>query len=163
MQTSNMKRLLLFLILTLGCSLCFSQQPQQSKHNGHSHGNRPNFERFIEDRVRFVTQVMELEPADSIKFVPLYKDMLKEKGELMFKRPRQRIRKDQQYPDSVYTKAAESEIEFKVEDAKIELKYLYKFQTILTPKQVFSWIQAEKMFISSFMQKGKEHRQESKK
>lgn len=153
-----MKRLFLSFILALGCMLSYAQQPQH-QHSGY----RANFEKFLEDRVRFVTHIMELNPADSVKFVPLYKEMLKEKGELMFKRPRQRIRKNQQYPDSVYLKAAESEVEFKVEDAKIELKYLYKFESFLTPKQVYSWILAEKMFIGSFMQKEREHRQAPKK
>ena len=153
-----MKRLFLSFTLALGCMLSYAQQPQH-QHSGH----RANFEKFLEDRVRFVTHIMELNPADSVKFVPLYKEMLKEKGELMFKRPRQRIRKNQQYPDSVYLKAAESEVEFKVEDAKIELKYLYKFESFLTPKQVYSWILAEKMFIGSFMQKEREHRQAPKK
>ena len=55
------------------------------------------------------------------------------------------------------------EIEFNFEDAKIEKKYLQKFQEILTPKQVFSWIQAENKFIGSFMQKGRGHRQEAQK
>lgn len=153
-----MKRLFLSFILALGCMLSYAQQSQH-QHSGY----RANFEKFLEDRVRFVTHIMELNPADSVKFVPLYKEMLKEKGELMFKRPRQRIRKNQQYPDSVYLKAAESEVEFKVEDAKIELKYLYKFESFLTPKQVYSWILAEKMFIGSFMQKEREHRQAPKK
>ena len=158
MQTfKNMKRLFLTIILVIGCSVAFAQE--QPKHKGH----RPNFEKFLKDRVSFVTHAMELDAADSVKFVPLYLEMLKEKGELMFKRPRQRIRPDQEYPDSVYTKAAESEIEFNFEDAKIEKKYLHKFQEILTPKQVFSWIQAEKKFIGSFMQKGRGHRQEAQK
>ena len=74
-----MKRLFLTIILVIGCSLTFAQE--QPKHKGH----RPNFEKFLKDRVSFVTRAMELDAADSVKFVPLYLEMLKEKGELMFK------------------------------------------------------------------------------
>lgn len=145
-----MKRYLLSLIMFLICVICFAQTQGQRR----GPGQRPNFDKYVEDRIAFVTKVMGLAPADSSKFVPLYKNMLKEKGELMFKRPHQRIMPNQQYPDSVYNNAAIGEIEYKLEDAKIEKKYLEQYQKFLTPKQVFSWIQAEKLFIGSFMRGG---------
>lgn len=155
MLISNMKRLL-FSILFIFCAVVvYAQQPERGHGPSPRPGQRPNFEKYLQDRVSFVTKVMGLAPADSAQFVPLYREMLKEKGELMFKRPRQRIRIDRQYPDSVYQKAAEGEINYKLEDAKIEMKYLEKFEKFLSPKQVFGWIQAEKMFIGSFMRNEK--------
>lgn len=146
-----MKRLLFSILFVLCAVAVYAQQPERGHGPGPRQGQRPNFEKYLQDRVSFVTKVMGLAPADSAQFVPLYKEMLKEKGELMFKRPRQRIRPDRQYADSVYQIAAEGEIKYKLEDAKIEMKYLEKFEKFLSPKQVFGWIQAEKMFIGSFM------------
>lgn len=147
-----MKRLILSILMVLICVISFAQP--QGQRRGPGPGQRPNFDKYVQDRIAFVTKVMGLAPADSAKFVPLYKDMLKEKGELMFKRPHQRILPNQQYADSVYNNAAIGEIEYKLEDAKIEKKYLEQYQKFLTPKQVFSWIQAEKLFIGSFMRGG---------
>lgn len=144
-----MRKLFLLLTLTLCCSVCFAQSQNVQRQGRGTH--RPNFEKYLEDRVSFVTKVMQLSPADSVKFVPVYKEMLKEKGDLMFKFHHVRIRPNQQYADSTYTNVALAEAQYKIEDAKCDMKYIEKFQKILTPKQVYSYTVAEKMFVGSFM------------
>lgn len=138
----------------------FAQQP---RHNhGQNNGQMPNFEKFIEDRVAFVTKAMALSEKDSIKFVPIYKEKLKAKGELMKRSRPTMILPNNTYPDSIYTKAALQETTYKLEDAKIDMEYLKKFQKILTPQQVFGYVQAEKMFVGSFMHGGNPHQNKPK-
>ena len=144
-----MKKILLsFILIICGISV-FAQQPQ-----GRQRREMPNFDKYLQDRIAFVTGVMKLDPADSIKFVPLYKEKLKAKGELMMNSRHYRIMPNQQYADSIYTNAAMAETQYKIDDAKIDMEYLKKFEKVLTPKQLFSYQQAEKMFIGSFMHGG---------
>lgn len=143
-----MKKLCLTLVLIISC-LSLSAQPGRQ---GRGRGQMPNLEKYLEDRISFVTKAMHLDPADSIKFVPLYKEKLKAKGESMFKNhSRQRIMPNQEYADSVYINAVMAEAQYKIDDANIDMEYLKKFEKILTPKQLFRYIQAEKMFVGSFM------------
>lgn len=146
-----MRKILLAIILTLACATGFAQG---QGHRPGGQGHRPNFEKFTEDRISFVTRFMQLSEADSIKFVPVYKEMLKEKGELMFKYHKTRIRPNQQYDDATYTEVAMNEADYKIEDAKCDKKYLEKFQKILTAKQVYSYTVAERMFVGQFMGHG---------
>lgn len=144
-----MKKILFTLILFIGCIMVYAQQPQRPQRP--QRGQMPNFEKYLEDRISFVTGVMKLSAADSVKFVPLYKEKLKAKGELMMKSHHYRIMPNQQYPDSIYTNAAMAETQYKIDDAKIDMEYLKKFEKVLTPKQLFTYQQAEKMFVGSFM------------
>lgn len=159
----NMKKIFLLFVMLIGCSSLIAQQHSQDGPHRHGADHRPNFEKFLSDRIAFVTKAMSLSQEDSVKFVPVYKEKLKAKGDLMFKsRPKTRIIPGQEYPDSVYLNVALREAQYKIDDAKIDMEYLKKFEQILTPKQVFKYVQAEKMFVGSFMQGG-DSRQRSNK
>ena len=139
------------LILMLSCMTLMAQNPQNHQR---PQRQAPNMEKYLQDRTDFVIGKMKLSPADSIKFVPIYKEKLKAKGNLMTNSRPPHIHPGKEYADSVYMKAVEMETNYKVEDAKIDQEYNKKFSQILTPKQLFIYMQAEKQFIGSFMHRG---------
>lgn len=156
---TNMKHIVLTLSLLMITFMSFAQKP----NNGQKRHERPNMEKFLEDRTNFVVSKMKLSAEDSIKFVPIYKEKLKAKGELMMKSRPPHIIPGQEYADSVYMKAVELETNYKIEDAKIDEAYNKKFAKILSAKQLFIYLQAEKMFVGSFMHRNRPHKGDAKK
>lgn len=147
-----MKKYLFTILLCFAAIMSASAQRPQGRPGGRPNGGQmPNFEKFLQDRISFVTKAMKLSADDSIKFAPIYKEKLKAKGELMLKYRHQRIAPNREYADTTYTNAAIAETEYKIEDAKVDMSYLVRFQSILTPKQLYDYIQAEKRFVGSFM------------
>lgn len=164
MQNFNLNVMRHLLVLISLCFFTMSFAQQQPK--GPRGGQMPNFEKYMNDRIDFVVQKMQLSPSDSVKFVPLYKEKLMAKGDLMIKSRPSFIKPDQEYPDSVYLNAVNRELNYQVEDARIDQEFSKKFEKILTPKQLFIYQQAEKMFIGSFMHRngpGRGKRGEQKK
>lgn len=121
--------------------------------------HRPNPERFIDDKVQFIVRQMNLPAADSLRFVPIYRELQKEKFALMKKRTasvhdlRRRLGKSPEgsIPDSLFLKAVEDEYQYNIEDAKLESAYLEKFRAVLSPRQLYDYLRAEKRFKRNFM------------
>lgn len=149
----------------LGLCLLFlvvATLPAQSSKNNAKDGrpsHRPNPERFIEDKVQFIVRQMNLPAADSLRFVPIYRQLQKEKFALMKKRMasvhdlRRRLGKSPkgEIPDSLFLKAIEDEYQYNIEDAKLESVYLEKFKAMLSPRQLYDYSRAEKRFKRNFM------------
>lgn len=146
------------------CLLLFAVAvlPAQSLKNNAKDGrppHRPNPERFIDDKVRFIVCQMNLSAADSLRFVPIYRQLQKEKFDLMKKRTasvhdlRRRLGKSPEanIPDSLFLKAVEDEYLYNIEDAKLESAYLEKFRAVLSPRQLYDYSRAEKRFKRNFM------------
>lgn len=155
-----MKKSLLMLCLSLVTSIgamCFAQTEQSGdKKNLH-----PSFEEFMAQRTHFFIQEMKLNDADSAKFVGVYKNLMKDKGELMHKYHVDRevwrkIRSGESLPDSIYVRLVNNDAKMQVEDAQLELQYVEHLSKVLTPKQVFEYRQAEKKFRSNFMRHGRQ-------
>ncbi len=152
-----MKKSLLMLCLALMASIgavCYAQ-PQEGKGNKNHHAS---FEEFMAQRTHFFIQEMKLNDADSAKFVGVYKNLMKEKGELMRKyyidrENWRKIRNGETLPDSIYSRMVENDAKMQVEDAQLELQYVDHFSKVLTPRQVFDYRQAEKKFRSNFMRR----------
>lgn len=145
-----MKHFVLAVCLMLSALTAAPALAQEGK--GDSRRQKPSFEQFMADKTRFLMAEMQLPAADSAKFVPLYRQMMKAKGQLMRKyRPQRglarRHKSGEAIPDSVYQKAVFDDITLRIEDAKLEQEYLHKFAKVLTPKQLYSYQLAEKRFI----------------
>ena len=66
------------------------------------------------------------------------------------------IKKNKEATDLEYEKLAEAQFEQKAREAKIELKYLKEFKTILTPRQLIKLKKAERDFSRELMKKHQE-------
>lgn len=119
---------------------------------------RPSFEQFMAEKIRFLVQEMKLNASDSANFVVVYQQLQKEKGDLMRKyhsnrEIARRIRSGETMPDSLYLKIVMSDAQLQVEDAQLEKTYLEKLSKVLTAKQLYEYQWAERKFRNSFMQR----------
>jgi len=153
------RRLCLIVCLWAVVFTILPAQPQENGFKGPKPPHRPNPERFIQDKICFIVREMRLSAADSLRFVPIYKQLQKDKFLLMKQRTasthdlRRRLSKspDAEIQDSIYLKVVEDEYRYNIEDAQLESAYLEKFKKILSPRQLYSYSRAEKRFKSRFM------------
>ena len=154
-----MKKFLSVLLVLMAAMVSFSvyaQKPQEHKpQSGHE---RQSFEQFMASKTRFLVQEMKLEAADSVRFVEVYQQLMKDKGALMHRYHQNRdvmhrIRKGEVVADSVYTRLVNDEAALQVEDAQLEQSYLERFSKVLTPRQLYDYRMAEKKFKNNFMKK----------
>ena len=130
----------------------------QTKGNKGNHEQHPSFEEFMAQRTHFFIQEMKLNNTDSAKFVVVYQQLMKDKGELMRKYHPGRdmwrkLRQGEALPDTTYLRLVENDAKLELEDAQLELSYVERFSKILTPRQLFDYRQAEKKFRSNFMKR----------
>ena len=152
-----MKKILVSLFFVLVGVMSLSAQNNHDRRRG-DNGNRPSFEQFMAEKTNFMVKEMSLNAADSTRFVALYMQLQKEKGELMrkYRNGREVFRKlhdGEELPDSLYLKVVLNDAKIQEEDARLEREYVEKFAQILTPKQLFSYMVADRKFKNSFMQR----------
>jgi Spy/CpxP family protein refolding chaperone len=139
-------------------------KPADGKKHGDRPGGvkglkRPDFQQFVQDKMRFILREMKLSAADSARFAPVYQQLQLEKAGLMranmeVARQARKTYRDvpqEQWPDSVKLAIVRAEYRLGVEDATLELHYLGRFEQILTPTQLMAYSRAEKRFRQSFM------------
>ncbi len=151
-----MKKILVFLFFVLVGVLSLSAQNNHSRRG--DNGYRPSFEQFLAEKTNFMVKEMCLNATDSTHFVTLYMQLQKEKGELMRKYRNgrevfQKLHSGEELPDSLYLKIVMNDAKIQEEDARLEREYVEKFAKILTPKQLFSYMVADRKFKNSFMQR----------
>lgn len=130
---------------------------------GYATDNKKNIDRkewFKELRQykhSFLTKELDLTKEQEAKFFPMYDEM----DDAMFKVNREAramekkiTKSSEKVSDLEYEKAAEAMYEVKGKEAAIEKQYFTKFKTVLTPKQLFEFKQAERRFTDKLM---KEH------
>lgn len=155
---SIMKKLTLILSFIICSLVAFAQQPQgQAKKP-----NRPNYEQFVQEKTNFLLRELKLSPADSTKFVPLYKEKMMAKGALMQKYRHQHFGKMEEITDDIYLKAVMNDVNRDLEDAQLEKDYVEQFKAILTPKQLFTYMMAERKFINQFFRPDMKRKPEQK-
>lgn len=153
----NKKLLMLCLTLMASISAVVFAHPQENKGKPLP---RASFEEFMAQRTHFFIEEMKLNEADSAKFVVVYQQLMKDKGQLMRKYHVDReiwhkIRKGEVLADSVYMRLIENDANLQVEDAQLERSYVERFAKVLSPRQLFEYRQAEKKFRSNFMKRDK--------
>lgn len=129
-------------IIMLYSSLVFSQ--------GHRGEKSPEMRAKIEaQKISYITQQLELSPEEAQKFWPLYNEMNKKK-DAFHKEFRQLFRDlkrgSENLTEDDLIKISDRMAELKVEKAKMEREYHYKYKKVLSAKQILDLHLAEKQF-----------------
>ncbi|MCZ4696435.1 hypothetical protein DWB61_17355 [Ancylomarina euxinus] len=129
-------------IIMLYSSIVFSQ--------GHRGEKSPEMRAKIEaQKISFITQQLELSPEEAQQFWPLYNEM-KNKKESFHKEFRQLLENlkpgSENLAEDELIKISDRMADLKVEKAKMEREYHYKFKKVLSAKQILDLHLAEKQF-----------------
>jgi len=129
-------------LIMLYSSLVFSQ--------GHRGEKSPEMRAKIEaQKISFITQQLDLNPEEAQKFWPLYNEMSKKKEAFQLEF-RQLIRSlkgnSENLSDDELIKISDRMADLKVEKAKMEREYHYKYKKVLSAKQILDLHLAQKQF-----------------
>lgn len=154
-----MKKIFGILLGILFCTCVMAQAPRNNnEHRPHPAGQRPHMsiEEFLQMKTDFIIKEMHLGAADSAKFAPIYAAQQKAKGQSMQKyhNDRQVMRKiftGQNVTDEEYLKAIENEVQMPIEEAQSDKACVEKLKGVLTPKQIYDYLRAERKFKAEMM------------
>lgn len=137
-----MKKILIFALLLI------SAVGIASAHDGDKKNHREMMKEITEFKIKFLAQEMELKGEQKEKFVDLYREMAAKRHEVMGNafRAERKVKKMANASDADYKAAAETMAAAKAKDAELEKEYDAKFETFLTPKQMFRMKTAENDF-----------------
>jgi len=129
-------------LIMLYSSLVFSQVHRGEKS--------PEMRAKIEaQKISYISQQLDISPEEAQQFWPLYNEMSK-KREAFHVEFRQLIRsikgKSENLSEDELIKISDRMPELKVEKAKMEREYHYKFKKVLSAKQILDLHLAEKQF-----------------
>lgn len=113
----------------------------------------------------YIARKLCLSEEQKEKFFPLYTRMdaeVREVTEQVMRMEMDVRKKGDDATDLECEKAAEALFELKGKEARIELKYLKNFKSILTPKQLLDLKKAERDFSKDLMKKHREKRKSRK-
>lgn len=144
-----------FLLLVFATTSVVAQGPGDG-------GNRNHHRQWLEEmrqlRTNFMVNELELTPEQKEKFVPLYQNMTIEL-EKVTNDTRSMVftvaKKGAAATDVELEKASEAAFECKGKESAIEMKYFKKFKSILTPRQLFKFKNAEQDFYRQLIDKRK--------
>tara|TARA_R110001583_G_scaffold15005_5_gene62169 strand:- start:2210 stop:2683 length:474 start_codon:yes stop_codon:yes gene_type:complete len=124
--------------------------------------------KFEAQKISYITQQLEISPKDAQLFWPLYNEM-KKKKDLFHQEFRQLYTKLKHDSDSLsekeLTKISDRIADLKVEKAKMQREYHYKFKKVLSTKQILDLYMADKEFQNMLLRriKGDRHKQRERK
>jgi len=129
-------------LIMLYSSLVFSQ--------GHRGEKSPEMRAKIEaQKISYITQQLELSPEEAQQFWPFYNEMSKKKDAFHLEF-RQLVRSlkgnSENLSDDELIKISDRMADLKVEKAKMEREYHYKFKKVLSAKQILDLHLTEKQF-----------------
>jgi len=105
--------------------------------------------KFEAQKISYITQQLEISPKEAQLFWPLYNEM-KKKKDLFHQEFRQLFTKLKHDSDSLsekeLTKISDRIADLKVEKAKMQREYHYKFKKVLSTKQILDLYMADKEF-----------------
>jgi Spy/CpxP family protein refolding chaperone len=149
----------MILAILMGATLSMAQEGP----NPETGEKQPSFEEFLRHKTDYIVTEMKLDDATAQKFRPLYEELQKAKGALFqkygnaFRDLRREMKKTNgQVSDELYLRTVKNEAQLNFEDAQLERDYLNKFEMVLTPKQLYEYVKAEKHFKAQFWNKGKQ-------
>lgn len=124
--------------------------------------------KFEAQKISYITQQLEISPEEAQVFWPLYNEM-KKKEDTFHKEFRQLFTKLKHESDNISEKEMEllsdRIADLKVEKAKLERDYHYKFKKVLSTKQILDLYMADKEYKGMLLRriKGDRHKQREKK
>ena len=129
-------------LIMLYSSMLFSQ--------GYRGEKSPEMRAKIEaQKISYITQQVELSPEEAQQFWPLYNEMSKKKDafHLEFRQLVRSLKgKAKNLSEDELIRISDRMAELKVEKAKMEREYHYKFKKVLSVKQILDLHLAEKQF-----------------
>lgn len=157
-----MKKILYILILSLIVPVSLSAQPDARRRNGNeaSRNPRADFEQFMQVKCDFVVSELGLTAQDSVRFVPVYRELQQQKTQLFRKygggrRVRHQLERGEQVPDTTLLRVVNNQARLQAEDAQLEFQYIERLAKVLTPMQLYKLQQAEQKFKTDMMKRGK--------
>jgi hypothetical protein len=126
--------------------------------------------KFEAQKISYITQQLEISPEEAQLFWPLYNEM-KKKKDLFHQEFRQLFTKLKHDSDNISEKKLEQLsdriADLKVEKAKLERDYHYKFKKVLSTKQILDLYMADKdykgMLLRRIKGEGRRHMQRERK
>ncbi|MFT5749879.1 MAG: hypothetical protein ACI93S_001152 [Ancylomarina sp.] len=134
---------------------------------GHRRELRPEMRaKFEAQKISYITQQLEISPEEAQLFWPIYNEM-KKKKDLFHQEFRQLFRQLKKDSDNLSEKdlaqISDRIADLKVEKAKMQREYHYKFKKVLSTKQVLDLYMADKDFQSMLLRRIKGDRQRERK
>ena len=128
-------------------------------------GNREERSRWYKEMLQykrdFMVKELQLTDEQKAKFIPIY-DKMESETEAINRQTRQMMRsvekKGSEATDLEYEKAAEATFELKSKEGAIDTKYYNELKTVLTPRQMFKFKNAENQFTRELMKHRKPHK-----
>lgn len=145
-----MKRILLFITLTLSCLLCINAQGLKTFDPA----------KFEADLEQFITTEACLSPSEGAAFFPLYREMRKK--QMAYFGEDRRCRHVDTNDDKACAEAINRHDENDIEIKKLQQAYHKKFMKILPASKVYLIIRAEEKFHRQLFKRG-EHRNKKRK
>ena len=141
-----------------------AQQTSTQRPNARHHQQSgPNFGSYLHEKCDAVVHELGLSPQDSARVIPIYHELQSEKAALFRKyggarAVRIQLESGQPVADSTLVRINHNNAQLQVEDALLEQRFLARFQSVLTPLQIFQLQQAEQKFKTNMMRRGKSMR-----
>lgn len=123
---------------------------------GPGKGDHFDFDKFKADKIAFITEAINLTPAEAQKFWPVYNEYEKKKWAMMSERHNlENSLKDKIQPmsDKEYIELSKKLASFPKMDGELNLEYNDKFLKILSPEKVVKLYIAEVNFRGSLLRK----------
>lgn len=139
-----MKKVYIFFLLVLTCVFIAPAQGRQEKRKNHEQMRRE----FLDFKMKFMAQEMDLKPEQQQKFFELYEKMEGERMQI-FKETRsieKKVKKNKDATDADYDALNKAMDEAREKNSKIDKKYEEQFATFLSSKQVYKMRNAEEKF-----------------
>jgi len=124
--------------------------------------------KFEAQKISYITQQLEISPEKAQVFWPLYNEMKKEKDSfhMEFRQLYRTLQRDaDNLSEKELARISDRIADLKVEKAKLERDYHYKFKKVLSIKQVLDLYMADKDFQKMLLRriKGDRHKQRERK
>ena len=154
-----MRRNLILLAVLVMMPFALSAQSPEHPRRGDKRHNF-NFEEFLDMKCSTVVQTLGLNAQDSIRFVPVYRELQRAKTQLFHKygggrRVRRAVEAGETVADTTLMRIINNQAQLAIEDAQLEQQYIAQFARILTPLQLYRLQQAEQKFKTDMMKRSK--------
>ena len=116
-------------------------------------------------KTEFMAKKLDLTDDQKVRFAPVLDRMdaeIRKVQEQTRKLCRDVSKKGETATEHETEKAAEAQFECKVKEGEVEMKYFKEFKSILTPRQLLKFKDAERDFTRELMKKHREHRNKQK-
>ena len=149
------KKILLFILLCI--TLNFAALAQKN----HNDEKKTRFEKFQQERVEYISKIMNLDEEEEKLFWPLNNEFQKKKFEANkelreeMAKQRKAERENRKLSNAEYKKIIELGIQTKLQEAELEKEYYTKFLQIISAEKLLLYQKAEQDFGRRIMEKRK--------